>query len=171
LRTPHAAPPDADRALSLTASLERELAAGLPRLAGAHITGTVPVREVLLNELIGELVAPGAPAPVLRLLDGNQFTLDAVLWILPFQVHATLVSVDLDLNVTIALHGHVLKRSALSIAARRLPFVRSGPGGSLIIAAGDVPAVARYRHVWRHLTHLGVRTYAGRLVCEFAFSR
>jgi hypothetical protein len=153
--------------MSLTASLERELGAGLPRLAGARIRGTVPVSERLINELI----APGAPEADLRLLDDNQFTLDTVLWILPFQVHATLVSVDLDLDVTIALHGHVLKRRALSIAACRLPFVRSGPGGSLIIAAGQFPAVAGYRQVWQHLTHLAVRTSKGRLVCEFAFAR
>ncbi len=153
--------------MSLTATLERELAAGLPRLAGARISGTVPLTEQLINDLI----PPGAPAPELRLLDDNQFTLDAVLWVLPFQVHATLVSVDIALNVTIALHGHVLKRSAISMAARRLPFVRSGPGQSLIIAAGELPAVARYRHVWQYLTHLAVRTHRGLLVCEFAFSR
>lgn len=153
--------------MSLTATLERELAAGLPRLAGARISGTVPLTEQLINDLM----PPGAPAPELRLLDDNQFTLDAVLWVLPFQVHATLVSVDIALNVTIALHGHVLKRSAISMAARRLPFVRSGPGQSLIIAAGELPAVARYRHVWQYLTHLAVRTHRGLLVCEFAFSR
>ncbi len=153
--------------MSLTATLERELAAGLPRLAGARISGAVPLTEQLINDLM----PPGAPAPELRLLDDNQFTLDAVLWVLPFQVHATLVSVDIALNVTIALHGHVLKRSAISMAARRLPFVRSGPGQSLIIAAGELPAVARYRHVWQYLTHLAVRTHRGLLVCEFAFSR
>jgi hypothetical protein len=153
--------------MSLTASLEREMAAGLPRLTGARIRGTVPMTERLINELL----PPGVPASELRLLDDNQFTLNALLWILPFQVHATLVSVDVGLNVTIELHGHVLKRSAISIAARRLPFVRSGPGQSLIIAAGALPAVARYRHVWRHLTHLAIRTNRGTLVCEFAFSR
>jgi hypothetical protein len=153
--------------MSVTTTLEREIAAGLPRLRGARIRGTVPVTEQLLNELM----PPGAPAPEVRLLDDNQFTLDAVLWILPFQVHATLVSVDPGLNVTIELHGHVLKRTAISMAARRLPFVRSGPGGSLVIAVGELPAVARYRHVWQHLTHLAVRTHRGMLVCEFAFSR
>jgi hypothetical protein len=153
--------------MSLTASLEREMAAGLPRLTGARIRGTVPMTEQLINELL----PPGAPASELRLLDDNQFTLNALLWILPIQVRATLVSVDVGLNVTIELHGHVLKRNALSIAARRLPFVRSGPGQSLIIAAGELPAVARYRHVWRHLTHLAIRTGRGTLVCEFAFSR
>ena len=153
--------------MSLTTSLEREFAAGLPRLTGARISGTLPLTEQLLNELMPQ----GALASELRLLDGNQFTVNASLWSVPFQVHATLVSVDVGLNVTVELRGHVLKRSALSIAARRLPYVRSGPGQSLIIAAGELPAVARYRQAWQHLTHVAVRTHRGTLVCEFAFSR
>ena len=153
--------------MSLTTTLERELAAGLPRLTGARITGTIPLTEQFLNELIPR----GAFASELRLLDDNQFTVNASLWSLPLQVHATLVSVDIGFNVTIELHGHVLKRSAIALAARRLPFVRSGPGQSLVVAAGELPAVARYRHVWQHLTHVAVRTQMGTLVCEFAFSR
>ena len=153
--------------MSLTTTLEREMAAGLPRLAGARITGTIPVTEQLLNDLMPQ----GSLAAELRLLDDNQFTVSTSLWTLPFQVQATVVSVDIGLNVTIELHGNVLKRSAIAIAARRLPHVRSGPGQSLIIAAGEFPAVARYRHAWQHLTHIAVRTHRGRLVCDFAYAR
>ena len=153
---------------SLVPSLERELGAGLPRLAGARIVGSLPVSEQLLNELIPH----GAPVTELRLLDGNQFTLSGSMWNLPpIELHATLVAVDVSLNVTLNLHGNLLKRRALELVASRFPYVRRGPGHSLIVAAGDIPAVAHYRFLWRHLTHLAVRTRSGSLVCDFAFSR
>ena len=153
---------------SLSPTLEREIAEGLPRLAGARIAGTLPVSERLLNELIPR----GAPVSELRLLDDDQFAVTGSVWNLPrFQVEARLVSVDLELNVTLELQGHPLKRRAFELVASRLPYVRRGPGRSLVVAAGALPAVARYRSVWRYLTHLAVRTRRGALVCDFAFSR
>jgi hypothetical protein len=149
-------------------SLEREFTEGLPRLSGADISGTLPLSEWLLNEMIPH----GGPISELRLLDGNRFTVRSSLWhLLRFRLQARLLSVDVGLNVTLELQGHLLKRRALELVASHFPHVSRGPGHSLIVAAGEFPAVARYRHLWRYLTHLALRTRQGTLVCDFAFSR
>ena len=122
--------------------------------------------------MLNELIPPGAVVSEVGLLDDNEFTVRGSLWNLaPIQLRATLVSVDVELNVTLELQGHLLKRRALELVASRLPYIRRGPGHSLIVAAGELPAVARYRDLWRHLTHLALRTHRGTLVCDFAFSR
>ena len=61
---------------SLFASFTREIAAGLPRLAGTRIAGTIPLTEQFLNELIPQ----GTPVSDLRLLDDEQFTVKVSIW-------------------------------------------------------------------------------------------
>ncbi len=46
---------------------EAQLAAGLPAFAGSHVSGTLAVKQELLNELLAKWLADGGPIGATRL--------------------------------------------------------------------------------------------------------
>lgn len=136
----------------------RELHAGLPRLKGTQVTGHVPVRQAVLNDLLGRM--PGAPQD-LRLEIGGDNEIVARYGILRFtaRVHPAvefLPRPTLMVELASRVAAFALQR------ARVPPFVRVR-GRLIAIDLSAVPALRGAAGVWPHVQRLEVVSRAGRL--------
>ena len=75
--------------------IEAQLAAGLPAFAGSHMSGTLALKQELLNELLGRWLtesAPGTPprlpdlAPVKRVVKGAAVRAEAGRLLIDFTI-------------------------------------------------------------------------------------
>jgi hypothetical protein len=139
-------------------TLDREARQGFPRLRGARISGSIPVNQILLNEI----AATSGVVSNVRILDGNR--VGATVWGVPVQ--ATIIHVDSALTVTVQLDvpwwAAVVTR-LIAVA----PQVRRDDRGHLHIAVGMFGPVSAYRHLLKHLSAIGVRTHPGTLIVDF----
>jgi hypothetical protein len=130
-----------------TPSLGRQLLAeaklGFPNLKGARLTGTVPIPESVLNELLSPVASGNL---TLRLEEGDRIA--GRYGGIPIP-SARIVGVDSSL--TIALRFSLWATPALWVARRRnIPYVRFA-GNEIHIAVGAIPSIAAYRYIWKYL--------------------
>lgn len=143
--------------------LRQEAIAGFPRLAGARLTGHVPVSQAVVDEVLARI--PQAPSGLaLELHAGNQ----VVARYGPMRATAVL-------DETVALHGgppriglelasgvvawtikQMLRNPALSVVGRRLT-----------IDIGALPGAEGYRACWPHLQRVRLVTMPGQLHIHF----
>jgi hypothetical protein len=89
---------------SMRELLERHLAAGLDEFKGLHITGSIPVRQEIINEVLAELVQHGTAARPTdgRTVDAPAFGVSDALRLVTraeVKAHAGSITVEFELRV------------------------------------------------------------------------
>lgn len=147
-------------------ALRHEATTGWRHLVGAHLTGTVPVSQDLLNEALTHL--PGAPAGLtLDVQPANHVIVRYG------PVRATIV---LDETVAVndgppQLTGE-LRSSVVAFTLRqtlRLPAVRID-GRRITIDVAAIEGADAYRPYWSRLQSTRLRTTPGQLHVEFEWA-
>lgn len=138
-------------------TLAEEAKAGFPRLRGAQLNATLPVREALLNQLLARF-----PVTV-EIREHNQIS--ARLW--GFTVSAEIVRIQSELEVVLrtSLLSRAALRAVLALKRELNAYVRVD-GGLVYVRGGAIPAVEEFRYAWRHITSVRARTLPGILLLD-----
>jgi hypothetical protein len=138
--------------------LDREARQGFPRLRGARISGSIPVNQILLNEI----AATSGVVSNIKILDDNRVS--AAVW--GVHIQATIIHLDSSLNLTVKLDlpwwAAVVTR-LIAVA----PQVRRDNAGHLHVAVGMFGRVSAHRYLFQHLTSIAIRTRPGTLIVDF----
>lgn len=135
--------------------LEAEARAGFPRMHGARLRATVPIDQVLVD---GWLSRTGVGVEI---EDGNRLSISYG----SVRTGAEIAGITPDLTIVLkvpwwsraAVWGVLVYKPGLQAYLRQ-------QGGFVHIVCSQIPAVAKYRYLWRHVAEVQVRTVPGRLV-------
>jgi hypothetical protein len=131
----------------------------LAQLSGSHANGSIRIAEHALNEMLSTLVPAGRQRPIVELHPRNQVTVRYG----AFSARAELphaIATGHSPTLTLRLASLVV---ALGLKALvRAPFVHVR-GRQLTIDLARVPALERWRDLWRHLRELTFETRPGAL--------
>lgn len=152
--------------LELSGLTARERDAGLARLAGSQVSGVVPVREELIDEILARWRPPSAVEDLMvRLLPGNQILVRAVVRLLGFRK-----AIELTMRLAPALEPAPARRLYLFHAGRSLLSNVLGFAGPLlpawlVVSEGgfviDVDALAARAGVEDLVRHVGTVAFDG----------
>ena len=134
--------------------LEQEANAGFPRMRGARFQASVPIIQQLVDGWLRKL-----PVQV-AIQDRNRLLISYSGVNIPADIVAVTPALDVVLSTPwwsrAALWGVLTWKPALQkYLQRRDKFI--------VIVCGEIPAVARYAHLWRHVSDVRARTEPGRL--------
>jgi len=137
---------------------ERELQDGLARLRGAHLNGTLPLRQAVLNDL---LRLAGAAPQDLRLELGADNEVVARYGVLHFtaRIHREVALAPTPV-LTIELASRV---AAWALQQASLPPFARVTGRHIRIDLSRVPALRAAAPLWPHVARLAVTSRSGRL--------
>jgi hypothetical protein len=161
--------------LNLWGLAARERDAGLARLAGSHVSGVVPLREELIDEILARWRLPAAVEDVMiRLLPGNQILMRAVVRLLGFRK-----AVALTMRLAPALEpgparrlylfhaGQTLLSNVLGFAGRLLPAWLVVSEGGFVVDLDALAARAGVDDIVRHVGSVAFDGQAGVLWVNF----
>ncbi len=137
--------------------LEQELRAGLPGFEGARVRATVPVRQDVLDLLLERTDFR------VDIHERNQITIRYGM----VQVKAEIVRVTPELTLVLKLSW--FSRTALRGAMAWKPGLHvylDQRDEFVYILCGRIPAVAKYKNIWQHLSGIDARTVPGKLVFD-----
>jgi hypothetical protein len=140
-------------------TLRAEAQRGFPSFSGANISGTIPVTQ----KVVDELVATSGLLSSIEILDNDQIAVR----VMGISVSATIVGVEPPLKLILKLPFWA---SALASVAGKLTSV--GPqvrlkGAYLYVDVAAFPQLSAYRDIWKHVTLVKIRTSAGRMIISF----
>ena len=136
---------------------EAEARAGFPRLRGTRVRATVPIDQAMVDGWLRRTPVNAEIQERNRLL--VQYG--------GVRMAAEIVGVTPDLTVVLstpwwsraALFGVLVYKPGLQDYLRQ-------QGGLVHIVCGQIPAVARYRYLWRHVSDVQARTERGRVMLD-----
>ena len=137
--------------------LDAEARAGFPRMRGTRLRATLPIPQDLLDHWLSKL-----PVDV-ELQERNRLSISYA----GVAVTAELVGITPQLAIVLstpwwsraALWGVLTWKPELQAYLRQQDKL-------IYILCGEIPAVARYRYLWRHVSDVQARTEPGRLVLD-----
>jgi hypothetical protein len=143
--------------------LQREASSGFPRLGGTRLTGTLPLRESVINDAIRR--SPQMPPGLaVEILDSNRLVARYGF------VHATAV---LDEQVRVGREAPQISFELASVMvawalkqALRLPAIRV-EGRRVTIDVGALGTVDARHPYWSHLRQVRLRTTPGQVHVDF----
>ena len=143
--------------------LQDELNAGFPHLGGTRLSGCVPITERLLNRFTQKAI--------LEILPDNQVVVKYGV----VNARATISRVvALDPSPTLEIRlANVFMALALrafwNLQFSHLTFV-SFSGTRMLVDLAAIPQVAQWRHLWRYVDSMDIRSDSGKLDVCFQIS-
>jgi hypothetical protein len=137
--------------------LDAEAKAGFPRIRGTRLHAIVPISQYLLDQWLSRLAVNVA------IQERNQFSISYA----GIGLTAELVGIAPDLSIVLTTPWW--SRAALWAVLTWKPGLQAylrQHDKLVYILCGEIPAVARYRYLWRYVSEVRARTEPGRLVLD-----
>ena len=161
-----------------TASIAQSVAAGdLSSFRGAHATGTIPIREHLINSVLNASSRGAIQDIEIRIGDGNRLQVGVRVAIGPFSkwFRPELVldpqalwgdSPGLLFTISASHYGAVARIVEMFARGALPPGVQIG-NNKVAVNFGAIPQAAAYQHCFQHIKRLQVTTRPGVVWVDF----
>ena len=140
-------------------TLRAEAQRGFPSFSGANISGTIPVTQ----KVVDDLVATSGMLSSVELMNSDRIAVK----VMGISVSATIIGVEPPLTLILKLPFWA---GALASLAGKLtslgPQVRL-KGAYLSVDMAAFPQLSAYRDIWKHLRFVKIKTNAGQMIISF----